>query len=283
MDIERARTLYVTDLDTQGLRDAPFVGVYARQEAKTVLLVPWELGLINKPRVAKDPIYVFSSGRCGSTLLHNILTAAGINSVSEPDIACAILSSTYSTRPALRPVLRWATRNFVRDLVSALGNTTGPTVVKLRSQFCVAAPALLSGMRDRRTVFMIRHFEEWAQSVCHHFRVTPNDLLSEFRGSLLCYSYLRQYSNCFLVRYEHLVRDPYETLLQLSKFLGRDIPNTTIDQAMSVPAHENTRLERVTDRGRSRWERMRADTLRLWTESGTSELFEDLFERSRDG
>src|SRR5215831_19494303 len=64
VDPEQARTLYVPGLDPQKLREAPFSNVYARREAKSVLLVPWEMGPINSRRSDHDPIYVFSPGRC---------------------------------------------------------------------------------------------------------------------------------------------------------------------------------------------------------------------------
>src|SRR4051794_16361333 len=85
-DIARARTLYALDLDARQLRNAPFANIHARSAARAVMLVPWEAGPINRPLIDHDPLYVFSSGRCGSTLLHTILTSAGVYGVSEPDV-----------------------------------------------------------------------------------------------------------------------------------------------------------------------------------------------------
>jgi hypothetical protein len=96
----------VPNLDLQKLRQAPFSYLYARQEAKTVLLVPWEAGQINHPRAETDPIYLFSPGRCGSTLLHNILLAANISSVSEPDVGGALFSRFYRQYRVMRPLLK---------------------------------------------------------------------------------------------------------------------------------------------------------------------------------
>jgi hypothetical protein len=69
IDPTHARTLYAIGLDPKKVREAPFAGLFAKQEAAEVLLVPWEFGAINRPRIQIDPIYVFSSGRCGSTLV----------------------------------------------------------------------------------------------------------------------------------------------------------------------------------------------------------------------
>src|SRR6185295_2073709 len=51
VDTANARTLYVRGLDAQQLREAPFVNIYARGNAKSILSVPWEAGSINLPRV----------------------------------------------------------------------------------------------------------------------------------------------------------------------------------------------------------------------------------------
>src|SRR4051812_17637492 len=75
-DVARARTLYIPNLDAQRLREAPFANIYARKKAASLLSVPWEAGPVNRPSINKDPIYLFSTGRCGSTLLHNILNSA---------------------------------------------------------------------------------------------------------------------------------------------------------------------------------------------------------------
>lgn len=272
IDIARARTLYVPGLDFQKLREAPFANVHARIEARSVLSVPWEAGPINLPSFAKDPLYVFSPGRCGSTLLHKILVTAGIPGVSEPDIASALISPAYSEYPLLRPVLRWATRTYARDLASALGGGDGPFVVKLRSQFCRAAGPLLKGSRERRTIFLTRDFENWSRSVGQQFQVSPAYLVREYRRSLECYAYLRQASHCHFLRYEDLIAEPQRVMSQLSEFLGHQIAVHAIDEAMATGSQKGTRLERVSEKGIARWAGMKDEVSRLWTSSGAAEF-----------
>jgi len=280
IDIAGARILYVPGLDIQKLRDAPFANVYARTEARSVLSVPWEAGPVNRPSVKADPIYVFSSGRCGSTLLHNILTAAGINGVSEPDIATALISPVYGKYPPLRPILRLVTRIFVRDLVSAMGDNGGPLVVKLRSQFNRAAEPLLKGARERRTIFMTRDFASWSQSVGQLFRVTPAYLIQEYRRSLKCYAYLRQASHCHFLRYEDLVSEPGKEMARLSQFLGHEIAGHAIDEAMAVGSQKGTRLEKVSEKGLARWQAMKDEVDHLWAASGLAETYARMLEEA---
>jgi hypothetical protein len=277
VDPEQGRTLYVPGLDPQELREAPFSNVYARREAKTVLLVPWEMGPINPRRSDRDPIYVFSPGRCGSTLLHKILVAARIGSVSEPDVGSALISRAYWKSRIKRPLVRWATRIYVRDLVNALGDDNGALVVKLRSQFCAAVHHLLAGARERRTIFMTRRFETWAQSVGQNFKVTPEFLVWEYRQSLACYAYLVQRTDCHLLRYEELQEEPHKHLATLAEFLGREISKEVIDQALSVNSQTGTSLENVSERRRTRWDAMRDATYERWKASGTPELHDEIF------
>jgi hypothetical protein len=271
-DISRARTLYALGLDAQELQQAPFANVHARIKARSILSVPWEAGPINRPRIEADPIYVFSSGRCGSTLLHNILVTAKISGVSEPDIGAAFVSPAYRKYRLLRPALRWATRTYMRDLVSGLAAEDGMLVVKLRSQFCSAAPALLDKSRERRTIFMIRQFEPWARSVGQLFRVTPAYLLREYRQSLRCYTYLRRHTSCHLLRFEDLLAQRHQEMARLSDFLGRDITPTAVDEAMAVRSQTGTRVERASEQGVARWAAMKDEVLRLWISSGTAEF-----------
>lgn len=278
MDIARGRTLYVPGLDVQKLCEAPFANVYAKQQASQILSVPWEAGPIVRPRVDADPIYVFSSGRCGSTLLHNILLAARIPGISEPHIGGALISPAYGKYPLIRPLLRWATRSFVRDLMSVAGSNNGPLVVKLRSQFCGVSHLLLGKSRERRTIFMTRRFENWAPSVGRLFRVTPAYLVANYRQSITCYAYLRQHSDCHFLRYEDLIEQPYERMAELSAFLGRDIPRDAVAEAMRLGSQKGTGLERPSEQGLARWEAIKDDAHRLYADSGTADLYQQVVE-----
>lgn len=271
-DLARARTSYIAGLDLSKLRKAPFSYAYATRQAKSVLFVPWEVGRFNGKHGKTDPLYVFSPGRCGTTLLHNILSAANISSVSEPGVHHALLSRQYRKQRVLRPLLKWVTRVYARDLVSALGGPRGSLVVKLHSNACWVAPQLLEGSQERRTIFMVRQFETYAQSYCEHFDETPRDLVNRYRQSLRCYAYLRQHNDCCILHYEDIIANPNGTMTKLAKFLGDDIPNGAIERAMSVHSQAGTSLERVTEEGRARWNARREDTFRYWHSSGAAEL-----------
>lgn len=277
-DVVQGRTLYVPGLDAQKLREAPFANVYAKQQAAFILSVPWEVGPIVRPRVDADPIYAFSSGRCGSTLLNRILLSAKIPSISEPHVGGALISPAYGKYPPIRPLLRWATRIFARDLMSAVGSNSDPLVVKLRSQFCRVPNLLLRKSRERRTIFMTRRFESWARSVGQLFRVTPAYLVSNYRQSIECYAYLRQHSNCHFLRYEDLIERPHERITHLSEFLGRDISRNAVEEAMRLGSQQGTGLERASEQGLARWEAIKDEVHRLFVTSGTADFHNRVME-----
>jgi hypothetical protein len=279
IDVQNARTLYVTGLERQQILKAPFAHLYARRHAKTVLSVPWEAGSINRPRVRTDPIYVFSSGRCGSTLLHNILLAANIPSVSEPGIAAGLISPAYGRHRLTRPLLRWATKCFIRDVMSALGSVDDGLVIKLPSQSCGAVRPLVNGSRERRTVFMFRQFGPWAKSVTNTFsKVNPYYLVTEYTRAVDCYAYLMQRTRCHAIRFEDLLENPYKICGELAEFLNREIPAASAKAAMSVHSQAGTRLEKASEKGRARWEEIREETLALWKASSAAEFANKFFE-----
>ncbi len=184
----------------------------------------------------------------------------------------ALLSEAYRKYRVFRALIHRATHIYARDLVRALADDDGTLVVKLRSQYCAAAPALLDRSRERRTIFMIRHFESWARSVVQMFKVNTGYLVQEYRLSLVCYAYLNQHTTCHFLRYEDLAEQPQREMARLSEFLGRDIPAAAIDAAMAAGSQAGTRLGQVSEQGKARWEAIKDDANRAWTRSGLADF-----------
>src|SRR3569833_1430708 len=73
LDFARRRFLYVTGVDSEEAQRAPFYYLHLRRTAQTVLSLPWEgVGLLGGAQ--KVPVFLFSPGRCGSTLLSRVLS-----------------------------------------------------------------------------------------------------------------------------------------------------------------------------------------------------------------
>ncbi len=203
-------------------------------------------------------MFLFSPGRCGSTLLSRILYGARITSVSELDfytqVACQFWSSPFN--PARRPFLD-AMWNLSADLSAALG---GVPVVKLRAE-CARPPGLFVRDQASRTLVMFRGFEAWARSTTRVFGAGPHKAVRKYLTALRCYAGLRRRSRCHLMRYEDWLARPAGAAEELGRFLGTPIPPDAVSRALKTDSQEGTPL---AGRSRRSWQASSDATLRLW-------------------
>ncbi len=262
LDVIRRRALYVGGVDVKGAQTAPFYYLYLRREAKRVLSVPWERGALvqGAPRA---PVFLFSPGRCGSTLLSRILSRAGLPNVSEPDFYTqATVAFAVSPLNPLRAGMLRAAASMGADLAAALDPVT-PAVAKLRAESC-RAPQLLVQRGERRTLFMTRGFESWARSNGRAFRNPAAKSVGKYMRALECYGWLRRNSDCHLVRYEDLLADPVTVTAALGRFLGREIAPETVASTMTEDSQEGTPVAQGARPDRPGWEKRFDETMALW-------------------
>ncbi len=270
LDIARRRSLYVSGVSTREASAAPFYYLHLRRDARDVVSVPWEAGAI-VAKAPRAPIFLFSPGRCGSTLLSRILFAAGIANVSEPDFHTQ-LTSAWASGPfnPWREQMRAAVANMGSDLAAALGDAP---VVKLRAESC-RAPQLLLQADEPRTIFLTRGFAAWARSNARTFGNGARKSVAKYLRAITCYSYLKRNGSCQLLRYEELERDPLKVTQALGLFLGRNIAPEAARAAMMKDSQDGTPLGRDAHSGRAGWEKRFDEALALWNS--------DRLRRSRD-
>jgi hypothetical protein len=253
MDFMQGRALYVADLDAKAVQGAPFYYLYLRQHARRVLSVPIKTG-----GGGEDPVFLFSPGRCGSTLLSRVLFEAGIASVSEPDFYTQMASWFWSRRSNLVAVrYREAMWAMSRDLIAALGAVP---VVKLRAE-CARAPELFVRDPAAPAIVMTRRFETWSRSTAQAFGAGPEKAVQKYWAALKCFAWLRRHRRCFLVRYEDWLADPAAAAAGLGEFLGRPICSEAVRRAVGTHSQAGTPLEH---RRRSDWEAKWRGALQLW-------------------
>jgi hypothetical protein len=147
---------YCFDLDdrklfcvsTPDITGATFFYQAQRQWARSVIKVPFDM----LPEALASPTLIFSIGRCGSTLLHRAVGAAGVRTVSEPD---------YFTQVALQ-------KPHDQALGSVIGRTTQLlpyAVIKLRAECNHAGLLIASAFRAPKLMFVLRDPVDWAASV----------------------------------------------------------------------------------------------------------------------
>ncbi len=262
LDFWRRRSIYVGGVDTRGAQAAPFYYLYLRREARSVVSVPWESGSLAE-RTSHAPIFLFSPGRCGSTLLSRILSSSGTPNVSEPDFytqaTSALAASPFNP---LGRRMQQAIWNLGVDLAAAL-DPAAPPVVKLRAESC-RAPDLLWQPAERRTLFMTRGFETWARSTGRAFRNGPDKAVRKYLSAMTCYAWLRQYSECHLLHYEDLLAAPLDTTQALARFLGRDIAAAAVASTMKEDSQEGTPLGQGMRADQPDWEKRFDATMALW-------------------
>lgn len=258
IDFPRRRALYVLGVEPEEAQAAPFYYLYLRRHARRLLSVPIEHAPLMRRSPAADPVFLFSPGRCGSTLLSRMLAEAGVASVSEPDFYTQMGTPFWTTplNPA-RDIFRDAMWKMSGDLTAALG---GVPVVKLRAE-CARAPEQFVRQANSRTLVMFRGFEDWARSTARVFGAGPRKAVRKYRAALECYARLSRISSCHLLRYEDLVNRPADVAADLARFLSVTIPMGAVQKVAASHSQEGTPL---AGRARPGWEAKFDAAMRLW-------------------
>ena len=271
LDFVRRRSLYVGGADAKGAQDAPFYYLHLRRHAARLVSVPWEHGSLTAETGA--PVFLFSPGRCGSTLLSALLSNADIANVSEPDFYTqATMALPASALNPFRTRITSAAAAMGRDLAAVLG---AAPVVKLRAESC-RAPWLLVADTEPRTLFMSRVFEAWARSNQRAFRNGAAKTVGKYLTALRGYAWLRTNSRCHAVRYEDLVAAPEAAAQALGAFLGRDISGAVAASTMKEDSQRGTPLEQGARGDLPGWEQRFDETMALWNSAKVRRLREGL-------
>jgi hypothetical protein len=86
VDFNTRENLYIGNVNIEKSLEAPFLYQYLRETASSLIKVPWKNGpIFTDLTKLQMPRFIFSPGRCGSTLVGKIALAAGGVSLSEPD------------------------------------------------------------------------------------------------------------------------------------------------------------------------------------------------------
>ena len=258
LDFPRRRAVYVCGIDIEALKTAPFYYLHLRRNARSLLSVPIEHGSLRGVEPAVDPVFVFSPGRCGSTLLSRLLSEAHIAAVSEPDFFTQMSSVFWSSRyNPVRKAFWRAMWSMTDDLCGALGAVP---VIKLRAE-CCRAPGLFLRKPDAKAIVMLRSFESWARSTARVFAPSPGKAVSKYMRALRCYAYLRANGRCQVLRYDTLIAEPQVFSRGLGEFLDAPIPVEAVRRAMAADSQSGTPLEHRSHPG---WQAKFDATMRLW-------------------
>ncbi len=166
------------------------------------------------------PVIVMSIGRCGSTLLNNLLGAVGRTAISEPDVFSQVDGLTgqlahHLGHPAdaasadASTVLQAAARSFA----CWAGVPSDRLVIKLRSQANRAVGQIVAAFPHARFVFVYRETRNWVRSFVEAFGHTAPMLVSTLTAGIQACRALRATGvSVDVVSYDQLIDDPVGTV-----------------------------------------------------------------------
>jgi hypothetical protein len=172
LDDERRRAIFVELPPEIDLASVPFVYQTQYQHALRLVAVPYETfhQLAQQVKVEKQQIiFLYSIGRCGSTLLsHAFNEAHGVRSLAEPDVYSQLVvmrEADGSRDEEIEQLLRSCTALWCK---SELATTS---VFKFRS-FCTELGDLLHRIfPDSKVLYLYRDVKDWAMSSARAFHL----------------------------------------------------------------------------------------------------------------
>lgn len=217
----------------------PFLYQAQFESVQKVMAVPFEQLQEMDQDVGSQATFVFSIGRCGSTLLARLLSAAGLTAISEPDIF------SQMARPEARHISLPDRREYMAAAIRCLASYSPRSVViKLRSPCNTIAPLIMSATPGSRCEFILRNRRDWARSM---FAVGPYDatvLARQLAVAVMALDRLIELGHCSgPIWYEEIVREPQNILGRFpSGFAAED--NAELERAITQDSQTGTLLSR---------------------------------------
>ena len=274
-------TPYCADFDNRFLicvtspqiLDRPFLYKAQREQAQSVIKIPFsELQIDNV-----TPTFIFSTGRCGSTLLVGILQALGVPSVSEPDYFRQIAVMSAQAAPQSSDGYVRVMRSATAMLAKRLG---GPSPVIKLHLACNLAPLLITqAFPSVKLIFIVREFRGWAMSLK---RVSPSlsaeAAVGTFNQALGALYSLSQFHQVRVCHYQDIAQIDVDYVQDLVSFLGHDkpVPSELLQQVLSRDSQEGTSVSRDRVAHRRIPPAFSKDVERLWKNERPDRLIQDL-------
>lgn len=233
-DPETKYLFYTVHANPPELFRYPFLYHAQYNDVQSMVAAPFEhLSGIDQPARATAH-FVFSIGRCGSTLLAKILEAAGLTAISEPDIF------TQLARRETRQLSVSERRECLAASVRCLsGYASDKAVIKLRNHCNAIALPIVTSVDGSRCEFVLRNRRDWARSMIAAFRTDAKVLARQLRKAVESLDRLIEHGYCTdPIWYEDIVRRPADVLrrfsniapgseVQLLDAMGRDSQTET--------------------------------------------------------
>jgi hypothetical protein len=226
------------------------------------------------PLLPERLVMVYSTGRCGSTLVsHAFAAAEDVTSLSEPDVYYQLHFLRDEEHPEFEGLVKTCT-----TLLCA-PRPAGTWEIKLRGLNIELAGPLLTAFPGAKTVFLYRQADSWARSAARAFGWfspavladwyeravrtprprsladrpapdrfrSPSDLLSWLWSTSMLRALALQEQGVpmFIARYEELNARPGEVLAALFDYCGVRIAPEALAEVLAKDSQEGTSLSRA--------------------------------------
>ena len=170
------RAIFVETAPDVDLSASPLYYQAQYRAAQRLIAVPYDTLHELASVVAVDScrlIFIYSVGRCGSTLVSHLLNQAiGVVSLSEPDVYTQLVTQrTADGRhdSELRALVRSCTQVICAAIARSHGASTW--ALKFRSFVIELGDLLYDNFPEAKVIFLYRHAEPWARSMARAFHV----------------------------------------------------------------------------------------------------------------
>jgi len=227
--------------------DMPFFYMAQFEHAHEAIALPLEtlttmIGGAAQART-RQPTFLFSIGRCGSTLFSRLAGAVGMLQFSEPDIFTGVVRNPRDPRvPDVLAVSLLALERYA-------GFPDRQLLVKLRSQSCASARHFIDVFPAARYVFLKRNIRDWATSFIAKFGWRTPELVRTLKNGYEAYDGMRAAGVDFAVfDYAQLVEDP-ETVVRRLGVEGElsDDVRQAVQQVMTSDSQRGAGIRVRTD------------------------------------
>jgi len=247
-DKDFAQVLYVDGTNGEALKQSPFIYQTQYQNAEFIYRVPISLLTEPKPGTEKDRIFVFSTGRCGSTLLNNLLKLVpDAACLSEPDYPYLLVQQHFKGWPVVKDPVGEMKKVIPNLILGREANEQGLEIIKLRSQCILIADKIRETFPSAKFIFMYREPSGWFRSASRAFGSNLKGYIHHWQMYHRQYEVLTEQGAEFaLFDYDALLKDPVGTFNRL--LIDCDIPFQATEEAVMSVMNQDSQAGTALDK-----------------------------------
>lgn len=187
------------------------------------------------------PTFIFSIGRCGSTLLSKLTKSIGKIDISEPDIFTSFSHNKKNVGLIEGDQILYYSLKALECFFDA---PSSQLVIKLRTDCNWVCEKIYRNFPRANYIFLTREIYSWSKSFITAFGWKKDKLFGALQGGINALCFFKENNVEFhYISYEDLVANPNSFLAVLSKNSNEKIDDLIVSNVMSKHSQAGTRLE----------------------------------------